>query len=70
MGGYFEATDFLIQEGYSPDSGARGLERTIEKELSIPLSKLVLEGSNRRVGVFHIDHKCGDIVLTISKIEF
>jgi ATP-dependent Clp protease ATP-binding subunit ClpC len=65
-----EATDFLIQEGYSPDSGARGLERTIEKELSIPLSKLVLEGSNRRVGVFHIDHKCGDIVLTISKIEF
>lgn len=61
-----EAAEFLIQEGHSPDSGARGLERTVEKELSIPLSRLLLKGTNSGFSVFRVDHKCGESVLTIG----
>jgi ATP-dependent Clp protease ATP-binding subunit ClpC len=60
-----EAMAFLIQEVYRPDSGARGLEQTVEKELSIPLSRLLLEETKREFSVFHIDHKLGEKVLTI-----
>lgn len=62
-----EAVEFLIHEGHSPDSGARGLERTVEKELSIPLSRLLLKGTNIGFSVFRVDHKCGESVLTIGK---
>lgn len=64
-----EATEFLIQEGYSPESGARELERVVEKQLSVPLSRFLLEGTNGDYGVFRVDHKCGEKILTIGKVE-
>lgn len=64
-----DAVDFLIQQGYSPASGARGLERTVEKALSTPLSKFLLERTGTEFSVFHIDHKIGDEILTIDKLE-
>jgi ATP-dependent Clp protease ATP-binding subunit ClpC len=64
-----EARDYLIQDGYSQESGARGLERTVEKEVSRPLSKLLLEGTRKEFSEFRIDHKSGEGNLTIVKIE-
>jgi ATP-dependent Clp protease ATP-binding subunit ClpC len=64
-----EAMAFLIQEGYRPGSGARGLEKAVEKELSKPLSKLLLEGTRGKFSVFHIDHRRGEKALTIGKLE-
>jgi ATP-dependent Clp protease ATP-binding subunit ClpC len=39
-----EAEEFLAQAGYSPDFGARELQRTVEKLVQIPLSRLILSG--------------------------
>jgi ATP-dependent Clp protease ATP-binding subunit ClpC len=64
-----DALRFLIQEGYSPAYGARSLERTLEKEVSTPLSKILLEEPRRESGAFRIDHKIGDKILTIGKFE-
>ena len=63
------AVGFLIGKGFSTDSGARGLERAVEKEISTPLSKLLLEGVGTEFGVFHIDHKIGEEMLRIDKFE-
>lgn len=64
-----DALKFLIQEGYSPAYGARSLERALEKELSTPLSKILLEENHGQLGAFRIDHKNGDKILTIGKFE-
>jgi len=62
-----EAMNFLIQKGYSPDSGARELERTVERELSIPLSRLLLEDTKKEFSMFRIGHNCGEEALKIGK---
>jgi ATP-dependent Clp protease ATP-binding subunit ClpC len=63
------AVEFLIQQGHNAVSGARGLERTVEKNVSTPLSKILLEGTRRELVAFRIDHKNGDKILTIEKFE-
>ena len=61
------ATDFIINSGYSSTAGARELEKTIEREISTPLSKLILKGiPDSTVKVFYIDHKKDTEVLTIK----
>jgi ATP-dependent Clp protease ATP-binding subunit ClpC len=39
-----EATEFLIEKGYSPDFGARPLRRAIEHHVEDPLSEEILRG--------------------------
>lgn len=46
-----EAVDFIIEEGFDPQYGARPLRRTIQKQIEDPLSELILkkevgEGAN------------------------
>lgn len=46
-----EAADFIIEEGFDPQYGARPLRRTIQKQIEDPLSELILkkevgEGAN------------------------
>ncbi|MFK5924293.1 MAG: ATP-dependent Clp protease ATP-binding subunit [Verrucomicrobiota bacterium] len=38
------AKDFLIEEGYDPDYGARPMRRAVEKQLEDPLAELLLRG--------------------------
>jgi len=38
------AKDFLIEEGYDPDYGARPMRRAVEKHLEDPLAELLLRG--------------------------
>jgi hypothetical protein len=40
-----EVKDYLAELGYSPDFGARPLKRVIYKEVQVPLSKKILDGS-------------------------
>jgi ATP-dependent Clp protease ATP-binding subunit ClpC len=51
------AVEFLISKGLGADSGARGLEHVVEKELSTPLSKLLLGGNIGEVEIIRVDHK-------------
>jgi ATP-dependent Clp protease ATP-binding subunit ClpC len=37
-----DAADYLIEQGYNPDFGARPLKRTIEKLIEDPLSEQIL----------------------------
>jgi len=61
-----EAMEFVIEVGYGAESGARGLERALEREISSPLSKLLLSGVHRVGGVFRVGYKTGDGMLTID----
>ena len=40
-----EVVDLLVKEGFSPEYGARELERTIERLVSKPLAEAILAGS-------------------------
>ena len=40
-----EVVDLLVKEGFSPEYGARELERTIERRISKPLAEAILAGS-------------------------
>ncbi|MDB4055808.1 ATP-dependent Clp protease ATP-binding subunit [Akkermansiaceae bacterium] len=61
------AIDFLISRGYSLTSGARGIEKAVEREISTPLSKLLLKrNSDSADQVFRIDHNDGAPILTIE----
>ena len=51
-----EATEYLIEQGYNPDFGARPLRRAIERHIEDPLSESILRGEYKdaariRVGV-------------------
>jgi ATP-dependent Clp protease ATP-binding subunit ClpA len=37
--------DLIVKEGFSPEYGARELERTIERLISKPLAEAILAGS-------------------------
>jgi ATP-dependent Clp protease ATP-binding subunit ClpC len=39
-----EATEYLIDQGYNPDYGARPLKRAIERLIEDPLSESILRG--------------------------
>ena len=40
-----EVDDLIVKEGFSPEYGARELERTIERQISKPLAEAILAGS-------------------------
>lgn len=53
-----EAKDWLASAGYSPQYGARPLNRVIQSEILFPLSRCVLDGSVRETetAVIEADH--------------
>ena len=40
-----EVVDLIVKEGFSPEYGARELERTIERLVSKPLAEAILAGN-------------------------
>ncbi len=42
---YQRAYEFLAQEGYSPEFGARELKRCVERHIATPISEAILEGT-------------------------
>jgi len=38
------AVDFILREGFSPEYGARNLERTMDRLLGGPIAEMILNG--------------------------
>ncbi len=58
-----EAADFLIQKGCSAESGARGLERAVERELMGQLSQLLLKGEIKENKIVPVHCEGGRLTL-------
>ncbi len=58
------ARDYLIDEGYNPEYGARPLRRTIEKHIEDPMAEEMLKGKLPENSLVEID--CGKDGLTFS----
>lgn len=54
-----KALDWLGEQGYDPQYGARPLKRLIQKEIVNQLSKLILGGTLRKGQTIQIDEKGG-----------
>ena len=46
------AYDWLVKKGYSTLLGARPMSRTIHEYIKVPLSKMILFGSNKSQKLF------------------
>lgn len=57
-----EALDWLGEQGYDPQYGARPLKRLIQKEVVNEISKLILSGKLRREQTVHVDEQEGQLV--------
>lgn len=57
-----EALDWLGEQGYDPQYGARPLKRLIQKEVVNEISKLILGGKLRREQTVHVDEQEGGLV--------
>lgn len=62
------ARDFLIDQGYHPEYGARPLRRTIEKHVEDPLAEEMLKGALPENSLIEIDHKDGEEALCFEAI--
>jgi ATP-dependent Clp protease ATP-binding subunit ClpC len=64
-----EAAEFLIDQGYNPDFGARPLRRALEKFLEDPLSEQVLRGEFKSVKEVTIKVKEGHLYFESQQEE-
>ncbi len=60
------AREYLAEEGYDPDFGARPLSRLIQKKLLDPLAKLLLDGSVVDGSLVKADRGSDGIILDIG----
>ena len=58
-----DVVEFLGQEGFSPDFGARQLRRTIETCLEVPLAQLLASAVPQDVTVIHCRMQAGRVAL-------
>jgi len=63
------ALDYLAQNGYNPQFGARPLKRLIQKEVVNPLSKRILAGDIDKTKPVLVDVFDGVVVFRNSEIE-
>lgn len=63
-----EARHWLAEKGYDPKMGARPLDRLIQKQLSEPLSRLMLFGEIKNGGIVHISVSDDKTKLMIDSI--
>jgi ATP-dependent Clp protease ATP-binding subunit ClpC len=56
------AEDFIIKRGYSETYGARELERTVDKFITEPISKMILEGKIKEGAKIKVSLKGEDLI--------
>ncbi|MFH0964456.1 MAG: ATP-dependent Clp protease ATP-binding subunit [Planctomycetota bacterium] len=61
-----EAKEFVIDDGYNPDFGARPLRRSIERLIEDPLSEEILRGAFKGASVVGVAVKDGHLVFEAS----
>ena len=59
-----EFEDYMVEEGYSPEYGARPVKRLIQRELVNKLASEILQGNIRRDSRITADAKDGKVVLS------
>jgi ATP-dependent Clp protease ATP-binding subunit ClpA len=64
-----DAVDFLIEQGYNPDFGARPLKRTIEKLVEDPLSEQLLKEEFKGFDTVKIKVKEGHLYFESCRTE-
>ena len=52
-----KAKDFLIEEGYDPNYGARPMRRTVERQIEDPLAEHLLRGDISPGQLVKVSHK-------------
>ncbi len=61
-----DVVDYLAENGYDPDMGARPVNKLIKKELAQPISKMILFGGVKEGGEIFASMKEGSIDLTFK----
>ena len=59
------AKEFVLNEGYDPNFGARPLKRAIQRAIQDPLALKILDGE-----VLHGDHVIVDVDKKAGKLKF
>jgi ATP-dependent Clp protease ATP-binding subunit ClpC len=57
-----EAMAFVLEKGYKPEYGARELTRAIDKNIQMPLSRLIADGKLTEHTVWNVTHDSGNLV--------
>jgi ATP-dependent Clp protease ATP-binding subunit ClpB len=60
------AIDWLGEEGFDPQYGARPLKRTIQKEVVNKISKMILGSEVQKGQTITLDAKAGELIFSIS----
>ena len=60
------AKEFIIEEGYDPNYGARPMRRAVEKHLEDPLAEMLLRGDVESGQIVNVTHAEGEKELTFS----
>jgi len=61
-----EAIDWLGEEGFDPQYGARPLKRTIQKEVVNKISKMILGGEVQKGQTITLNAKNGELIFAVS----
>ena len=61
------AKDWIAQEGYDPEYGARPLRRVVQKEIEDRLSDSVLAGNISDGSIVSVDFRDGEVVLDVDE---
>ncbi len=59
------AKDYLAEEGYNPEFGARPLRRVLQEHIEDPLSEGILSGKYREHDTLEVDYQDEEIVINI-----
>lgn len=55
--------DYMVENGYDPDYGARPVKRLLQRELVNQLATAILDGSVRKSSIIQADAKDGKVIL-------
>lgn len=61
------ALDYLGEQGFDPQFGARPLKRVIQKEVVNEISKMILSGKAEKGDTIIVSSKKGDLIFDVSK---
>ena len=63
-----QAVEFLIKKGFNSKMGARPLQRTINEQIKLPISKEILFGKLVNGGIAEVDIVDNDIIIKIPEL--
>jgi ATP-dependent Clp protease ATP-binding subunit ClpA len=60
-----DAKDYLAEEGYDPEFGARPLRRVLQEHIEDPLSEGILSGKYQEHDTLEVDYQDEEIIINI-----